>query len=144
MDNIARQLDNAINEFLNNKWGYMDWENTALPGKWNNKEIMGHLIDSAQINLQRFIRCTYEENFKLIYHQEEWVKAQHYAEAGTEEVLTLWELFNRHIVHVLANYPADRWQITCDNNRGEPVYNTVEFIASDYIAHMVHHLNQLK
>jgi hypothetical protein len=102
------------------------------------------LIDSAHINLQRFVRCTYEERFKLIYYQEEWVQAQHYASADIDELLQLWQLVNKQIVRVLANYPAGRWQITCDNNKGEPVYNTVEFIASDYIAHMLHHLNQLK
>lgn len=144
MPTISQQLDGVVTEFIDNRSPHINWQNTALPGKWSNKDIIGHLIDSAHINLQRFVRCTYEERFKLIYYQEKWVKAQHYAEANIEEVLKLWELVNRQIVRVLTNYPADRWQITCDNNRGEPVYNTVEFIANDYIAHMQHHLDQLK
>jgi hypothetical protein len=144
MPHIAEQITNIITDFLDNRSASINWQNTAAPGKWSNKQIIGHLIDSAHINLQRFVRCTYEEKFKLIYYQEEWVQAQHYAEADINNLLKLWELVNLQIARVLANYPADRWQITCDNNRGEPVYNTVEFIANDYVAHMVHHLNQLK
>jgi hypothetical protein len=144
MPTIADQLNNAVNNFLNHRSGEINWQNTPATGKWSNKQIIGHLIDSAQINLQRFVRCTYEENFKLIYFQNEWVEAQRYAEADMAELLTLWRLLNMQIIRVLANYPADRWQITCDNNRGEPVYNTVDFIANDYVAHLQHHLNQLK
>jgi hypothetical protein len=144
MPNVAGQLDAAINHFLDKDAPWVDWQNTVPMGKWNNKQIIGHLIDSAHINLQRFVRCTYEERFKLIYYQEEWVQAQHYADADLQELLLLWKLVNKQIVRVLANYPADRWQVACDNNRGEPIYNTVAFIAEDYITHMQHHLNQLK
>ncbi|OOQ62269.1 hypothetical protein BC343_00895 [Mucilaginibacter pedocola] len=141
---MHQQLQAAISDFLENRVAAINWQNVAAPGKWNNKQIIGHLVDSAQINLQRFVRCTYEDGFKLIYFQEEWVEAQRYAEADINELLSLWKLINLQVVRVLVNYPVDRWQATCDNNRGEPVYNTVEFIAKDYVAHMQHHLNQLK
>ena len=144
MPHVAEQLTHTITDFLDNRSAGINWQNAPAPGKWSNKQIIGHLVDSAHINLQRFVRCTYEEKFKLIYYQEEWVQAQHYAEADIYNLLKLWELVNLQIARVLTNYPADRWQITCDNNRGEPVYNTVEFIANDYITHMVNHLNQLK
>jgi len=144
MKETARQLNTVIDDFISNAALVVDWDNQPQPGKWTNKEIIGHLIDSAHINLQRFIRCTYEEGFKLIYYQEEWVKAQHYADADVNELLKLWELVNRQILRVLSNYPAGRTQIKCDNNRGEPVYNTIEFIAAVYVVHMQHHLGQLQ
>ena len=144
MPNIAEQLIHSVNDFLENKANHVDWDKATAPGKWSNKQIIGHLIDSGHINLQRFVRCTYEERFKLIYYQDEWVKAQQYASADTHELLQHWTLINKQIVRVLANYPAGRWHILSDNNRGEPVYNSVEFIANDYIAHMQHHLNQLQ
>ena len=101
------------------------------------------MIDSAHINLQRFVRCTYEGGFKLIYHQDEWVAAQHYKDADAADLLKLWELVNWQIARVLNNYPADRWQTTCDNSREGTGYHTVEFLAKDYIAHLQHHLDQL-
>jgi hypothetical protein len=143
MEETAHNLNIAIDDFLRNTSSSVNWENKAAPGKWTNKEIIGHLIDSAHINPQRFVRCTYEEAFKLIYFQEEWVQAQHYRDADLTNLLKLWELVNLQIVRVLQNYPADRTQIKCDNGHDEPSFNTVEFLANDYIVHMQHHLNQL-
>ncbi|GAB3907825.1 DinB family protein [Mucilaginibacter boryungensis] len=121
----------------------VNWEVKPGPDKWSAKEIMGHLCDSAQINLQRFIRCTYEEGFKLVYFQNEWVEVQKYQQADTNDILLLWQLLNRQIQRVLDNYPVDRWEIQCDNNRDSVSLNTVEFLANDYVAHMRHHLNQV-
>lgn len=143
MKETAKKLTDVIDDFLTQKATSINWDNQAASGKWINKQIIGHLIDSAHVNLQRFVRCTYEEGFKLIYFQEEWVAAQHYQEADIAELLKLWELVNRQIVRVLTNYPAGRTQIKCDNGRYEPSFNTVAFLADDYIEHMQHHLNQL-
>jgi hypothetical protein len=143
MKQTAQKLTTAIDDFLTLKAPDINWANLAAPGKWTNKQIIGHLIDSAHINLERFVRCTYEQGFKLIYFQEEWVAAQHYQDVNTAELLKLWELVNRQIARVLANYPADRELAQCDNGRYEPSLNTVAFLAEDYIEHMQHHLNQL-
>lgn len=105
---------------------------------------MGHLCDSAMINLQRFIRCTYEENFKLVYDQDDWVKAQHYQEMTEDEVLQLWKILNLQIIHVLDNYPADRMQAKCDSGKTEVKLHTVEWLAQDYLEHLQHHLNQIR
>ena len=127
MKETAQKLNTAIDDFLNLKNHQINWDDYAAPGKWTNKQIIGHLIDSAHINLQRFVRCTYEEGFKLIYFQEEWVAAQHYRYADITELLKLWELVNRQIVRVLARYPADRIMVKCDTGRYEHSFNTVKF-----------------
>lgn len=135
---------NTVNSFLNQlKTNTVSWETKPAPGKWSAKEVIGHLTDSAQINLQRFVRCTYEENFKLIYFQDEWVAAQHYQQADIDELLQLWRLLNLQIQRVLDNYPPGRWQVKCDNSRAEVTLNTVEAIAQDYVSHMQHHLSSI-
>jgi hypothetical protein len=134
----------TINNFLNDLQTHpVDWDLKADANRWSAKEIIGHLCDSAQINLQRFIRCTYEENFKLVYHQNEWVAVQHYQDMDVKDVITLWRALNGQIQRVLDNYPADRWQAKCDNGRYEVNLNTVEFLAYDYVDHMQHHLKQI-
>lgn len=143
MEDTVDQLIATIDEFLKNEIDTIDWESKASPEKWSRKEILGHLIDSAQINLERFVRCTYEENFKLIYWQNEWVAAKHYQETDIKEILDLWILLNRQIVRVLAGYPADRLQAQCDTSRNGVGLNTIEFIAADYVRHMEHHLKQI-
>ena len=134
----------TVNEFLEKIAAVpIDWERKPGHDKWSAKEIIGHLCDSAQINLQRFVRCTYEENFKLIYFQNEWVTAQHYQQADIGDTLSLWRLLNTQVQRVLDNYPPDRWQVKCDNSRYDVSLNTVEFLANDYVTHMRHHLNQI-
>ena len=144
MIDIALQINNEVDAFLNSTSPQISWDNIPENGKWSNKEIIGHLIDSAHVNLQRFVRCTYEDGFKLIYYQDEWVKAQHYKDADVAELLQLWKLVNRQIARVLANYPNDRISATCNTSREGVAFNTVEFLANDYLAHIQHHLNQLK
>ncbi|MDR3694984.1 DinB family protein [Mucilaginibacter sp.] len=143
MKDITGQLNKAIESFLNSYIETIDWEFRPSPEKWSAKEIIGHLTDSAQVNLQRFVRCTYQENFKLVYDQVEWVQAQHYQEANLEELLSLWRLLNGQIIRVLDNYPADGLQAQCDNSKTEQSLHTVEFLALDYIEHLKHHLNQI-
>ncbi|WP_428331427.1 DinB family protein [Mucilaginibacter sp.] len=143
MTSTTSQLKTAIDDLLNMDQAFIDWDYRPGANKWSKKEIIGHLIDSAQVNLQRFVRCTYEENFKLIYAQEEWVIAQHYNQAAVTELLTLWRLLNMQIIRVLDNYPKDRLLIKCDNSKIERHLHTVEWLAKDYVAHLKHHLKQL-
>lgn len=42
------------------------------------KEILGHLKDSANINLQRFVKGQIEESPQISYEQDEWVIVQAY------------------------------------------------------------------
>lgn len=144
MEDTLQLLVNTIGNFLKTEQENIDWETKPSPDKWSKKEIIGHLIDSAQINLQRFIRCIYEENFKLIYEQDEWVAAAHYQDADIKELLDLWILLNRQIIRVLSNYPANRLGAMCDNNKNEVSLHSVEWLAADYVRHMQHHLAQIK
>jgi len=137
------QLNEAIDGLIFADNEKINWVGKASPEKWSRKEIIGHLIDSAQINLQRFVRCTYEENFKLVYPQVEWVQAQRYQDADIRDLVGLWELLNLQIVRVLENYPEDRLQIKCDNSKTTVSLHTVEWLAQDYVDHLNHHLNQI-
>jgi hypothetical protein len=143
MEEVALELSEVINAFVNSTLESIDWSYKPSPEKWSAKETLGHLIDSAQINLQRFVRCTYEEKFKLIYYQDEWVSAQRYQETAINDLVGLWRLLNQQIVRVLANYPEDRLQAQCDTGKAAPSLHTVQWLASDYIVHMNHHLNQI-
>ena len=141
VDNLTPRIDQFI-QLVHNK--PIDWESKPAPGKWSNKEIIGHLCDSAMINLQRFVRCTYEDNFKLVYEQDEWVATQRYQEMYIENLLELWRLLNLQIARVLETYPADRWQAQCDSKKTETGLHTVEWLAQDYVVHLKHHLDQIK
>ena len=141
MDTPEQQIAQIVDDFLILMITTdIDWETKPTPEIWSRKEILGHLIDSAIANLSRFVRCTYEQNFKLVYEQNAWVNAQHYQDSKIDDLLTMWRLMNKQISRVLKNYPTGLLQNTCDTGNGAV---SVNFIANDYIEHMSNHLEQI-
>jgi hypothetical protein len=109
------------------------------PTKWSKKEILGHLIDSAQNNLRRFIVAQYEESPTVRYQQDDWVHINCYQNYRFEELIQLWYLTNQQIVTVLENMDSQTAERTC--NVGS-LYS-LGWLAADYIKHLKHHLHQL-
>src|SRR5689334_19046180 len=67
-------------------------------GRWSKKEILGHLIDSASNNHQRFVRAQLAPHVDFPpYEQNRWVAAQRYAEEPWPDLVNLWLLYNRHL-----------------------------------------------
>lgn len=116
-----------------------DFAAKPAPLKWSKKEIAGHLIDSAQNNLRRFITGQYEETPHIVYDQNFWVTANAYQRYSKSNIINLWRLVNQQIVHVLANMPAENYRRECKTNE----VHTLEWVASDYVKHLKHHLNQI-
>ena len=113
------------------------------PDKWSCKEILGHLLDSASNNHQRFVRAQYSKNVILpTYEQKEWVKIQQYGLRTWKELLILWKSYNFHLAHILDHMPADCLQIPCILGSGEPL--TIGYIVVDYLGHIQHHLRQIE
>ena len=111
-------------------------------GKWVKKEILGHLIDSAFNNEQRFVRAQMTD--RLVwpgYEQDGWVAVQKHRERPWPDLVELWEQLNRHIAYVMANVPSDRLKAQCVIGDGDPV--TLEWLMSDYVRHLSHHLAQV-
>ena len=112
------------------------------PGKWSAKQILGHLLDSASNNHQRFVRAASGEPFKGPgYAQEHWVACQHYEERPWAALVAFWIAYNRHLAHVLAHYPEQHRTVPCEIGGGPAV--TLEFVARDYLGHIRHHLTQI-
>jgi len=115
------------------------------PNKWSKKEILGHLMDSASNNHQRFVRAQMiDGGVEFVfpgYEQDEWVRRQDYNSKPWSELVELWRLFNRHVAHALRSVTDDKLETSCRIGSGGSV--TLGFIAEDYLTHMKHHLAQL-
>jgi hypothetical protein len=122
---------NALNE---DEWTYK-----PNPAKWSRKEVLGHLIDSAQNNIRRFIVAQYEDNPKIVYAQDNWVMFANYQNYLTGDLVTLWVLFNKHICMVLKSIPEGMEERMC--NTGESL--SIKWLAADYNKHLLHHLHQV-
>jgi len=114
------------------------------PQKWSRKEILGHLIDSAQNNIQRFVRGQYEQNPRIVYAQNEWVKFQNYQTYNSEALLQLWVLLNKHLCKVLLELNAASYANTVDTGKTSVELHTLQFLAEDYLSHLLNHVKQLK
>lgn len=113
-----------------------------LPGGWSRKQVLGHLIDSASNNHQRFVRAALQPSLEFPgYDQNGNVRMQAPQEADWSMLVSLWAAYNRYLAHVIAHLPAEKLATVCRIGSGEPV--TLGFLASDYLTHLVHHLNQV-
>jgi hypothetical protein len=113
------------------------------PGKWSRKEILGHLIDSATNNHQRFVRAligTGELVFPR-YAQDDWVRVQRYHETPWLELIELWAAYNRLLSRIIESVPASEAENICRIGENKPV--TLDFLMEDYVGHLEHHLRQI-
>jgi hypothetical protein len=123
------------------------------PGKWSPREIIGHLIDSASNNHQRFVRALFQEDLVFPgYDQDAWVAAQAYRDAPWNELVGLCMLFNSQISRLMDGISDEqRRKKRVRHNldvlawkafpREEPA--TLDYFMADYVGHFKHHLNQI-
>lgn len=114
----------------------------VLPGGWSRKQVLGHLIDSASNNHQRFVRAALQPSLDFPgYDQEGNIRVQAPQEADWPLLLSLWAAYNRYLAHVMAHLPASKLETPCRIGSHEPA--SLRFIATDYLTHLVHHLSQI-
>ncbi len=108
--------------------------------KWSLKEIIGHLVDSAANNYQRFIRLQETDILSFPGYDYNWIKIVKYNAYPFIRILKLWKQYNLLLGHIIANINADkkdhRWL-----TGAKPL--TLEFLVKDYIDHMETHIDHL-
>ena len=152
----ARTLDTTTHDVA--RWlatlpeSVVAWRPSATA--WSIKEIIGHLIDSAANNHQRFVRAQSQADLVFPgYDQDDWVHAQAYDSAPWGPLLTLWQSYNLHLARVMATMPASIRERTRETHNfhqigfrafsaDRPV--TLDDLMEDYVLHLEHHLAQVR
>ncbi len=123
------------------------------PAKWSKKELLGHLVDSAYNNHQRFLRAEEQDNLIFQgYDQDDWVIKNNYQNRETDEILNLWILSNQHLSVLIENLPKSilkkettehTFHKICMNLLKEDEPTSLSYLIEDYIFHLEYHLAQL-
>ena len=108
--------------------------------KWSKKEILGHLIDSATNNHQRFVRGQFEDSPAIAYDQNKWNEYNFYQQMDASQVIAFWTVYNKQLLALMKHIPRENLQRTCTVG-SKPV--TLEFLINDYVEHLEHHLMQI-
>lgn len=111
-------------------------------GGWTRKQIVGHLLDSAANNRQRFVRAAIDGQYAGPgYAQDAWVVAHGYVDDSWETLLRWWQAEHEILVTVVDRIPGERLEAMCVVGDDAPV--TLRFLIEDYLRHQRHHFEQL-
>jgi hypothetical protein len=146
MQQVADELRRLVNSWEGRliRMGPAENQFREAEGRWSVKEIIGHLIDSASNNHQRFVRLQIAEELSFPDYQsdnDKWVASQRYQEEDWNELIRLWKYCNLHLAHVIENVRSDALDHSWKGGSASPI--RLGDLILDYPAHLKMHLDQI-
>jgi hypothetical protein len=112
------------------------------PGGWLRKEVLGHLLDSAANNHQRFVRAALDGHYEGPgYEQKGWVRLHGYSDLSWMSLLRTWRDRNALLARLVERIEEQRLQAPCKIGDGGAV--SLQFLIEDYLRHLEHHVDQI-
>ncbi len=146
-DGLALELENTVDVACKQLGNIPDetTEARSYPGAWSVKEIVGHLIDSATNNHQRFVRLQVSDGLLFPDYSQDndaWVSIQEYQQTSWNDLLSLWQHFNNHLARVIRSVNQQclghKWVME------EETSVTLAELMDDYPRHLNDHLQQIR
>ena len=146
-DGLAADIEDAIESVVKGLRNLPEEtvKKRPSPSDWSAKEVVGHLIDSASNNQQRFVRLQITDG--LIFPEygadnEDWVIIQRYQEASWNDLLDLFLFLNRHIARIIRHVNEacidHIWVVDEDRSI------TLGELMIDYLRHLKDHITQIE
>ncbi len=144
---LASDIENTVNEACQQLRSLPKEaiEVRPNPGNWSVKEIVGHLVDSASNNHQRFVRLQVADGLTFPDYSQDndaWVAIQNYQEVPWDDLLALWRYFNLHLARVIRTVNErcidHIWVVDEDTSI------TLGALMIDYLRHLKDHLQQIR
>lgn len=105
--------------------------------KWSLKEMVGHMIDSASNNHQRFTRLQLEAELQFpAYEAEPWNSIEKPQLCAWEDLIALWYRYNKFILHIIGIMDEKALQHVWLKG-GEKL--TLSHLVEDYFRHIEWH-----
>jgi hypothetical protein len=146
LKSVAQKIEQMI-ESAADRWRALpDNILTFRPSEndWSTKEVIGHLIDSASNNHQRFVRLQLTQQLIFPdYGQDNirWVSIQNYQNRRWEELLGLWRYYNIQLADIIRSVDPSClnhvWQLDANDTV------TLFDLMADYLRHLEDHLDQI-
>ena len=144
-ENVAKELTAVVQAALPRLTALSEAIVThrPAPDRWTIKEVLGHLIDSAANNHQRFVRAQFVSELVFPkYEQNEWVQSQKYNAIEWPELIEFWRRYNLHLAHVIQNIAPEALGVSCRIGDYEPM--SLQSLVEDYVVHLKHHLAKIE
>jgi hypothetical protein len=107
--------------------------------KWSLGEIIGHLIDSASNNHQRFVRLQFDDLLGFpAYDGETWIKTQKYIDLDWSVLTALWYNYNSLLLHIIESVDESAYGNVWVKSEEETI--PLENLIVDYYKHMELHI----
>jgi len=142
MVDLYDELQEVVLDF-HKKYEHLDEALTLVKpaeDKWTLREIVGHLIDSASNNHQRFVRLQMEEELDFPGYgdkNEEWIQIQQYNRMPFHALLKFWVSYNLFLCHVIQYIDPAKLHHVWKTKKST---NTLGEISLDYLRHLKEHL----
>ena len=133
IEELRDMLDDVPADLANVPW---------RTGGWTRKQILGHLLDSAANNRQRFVRASIDGSYDgPSYAQDAWVASHGYAHHSWKTLVDWWKVEHDILIAVVERIPEDRMNAFCTVGDNAPV--TLRYLIEDYTRHQFHHFEQI-
>jgi putative acetyltransferase len=141
----AAKLDNLVVEMYN-KLSSLSTEIAALQradGGWSVQQIVGHLIDSANNNHQKWVRARQFPGSKMMgYDADFWVAASDYQTLNWHDVFELWSNYQWQLISIIEQTTAEDWTKTIEISGNYRA--TLGHMMVDYGVHLAHHFREIE
>jgi hypothetical protein len=146
METVSKDLDTAVSNFYHK---HKDIDNNIAskrydPKEWTLKEIIGHLVNSACNNHQRFIGLQFVSEMKFPEYQKfhlDWLEREQFNAMNYADLVLLWRQYNIFMAHLIENVDKSKLGnsfVNIDKTQ------TLKELILDYVNHLKGHLKQFE
>lgn len=151
MNGVYNELNSIVNAFyskykdINEDIASKRSGNGKANGNWTLKEILGHLIDSASNNHQRFVRLQIVD--ELIFpgygkDNVKWLQIEKYNEMNFSDVILLLKQYNILVGNIIKGVDESKLENLWKKPDGEKI--TLKDLMIDYVRHLKEHIRHFE